>query len=184
MMHGPPSRGSKHFAVVTREKSLVSRSFLGLVATQLLGCANDNILRWLVIGIGKDFVEPSQVGWILTLGTATFVAPYLILAAPAGYLADRFSKRSVIVVCKAAEIFIMSLVIVGIVIGNIWFMLFVLGLMGAQCALFGPSKLGTIPEILDESRISAANGIIGLATVTATTVGTVVGSVLADVTGH
>ncbi len=183
MMHGPPSRGSKHFAVVPREKSLLSRSFIGLILTQLLGCANDNILRWLVIGIGKDFVEPSRVSWILTLGTATFVAPYLFLAAPAGYLADRFSKRTVIVTCKAAEIVIMSLVIVGIIIGNIWFMLFVLGLMGAQCALFGPSKLGTIPEILDASRISAANGIIGLATVFATTVGTVVGSVLADKTG-
>jgi acyl-[acyl-carrier-protein]-phospholipid O-acyltransferase/long-chain-fatty-acid--[acyl-carrier-protein] ligase len=184
MMHGgPPARGSKHFAVVPRENSLLSRSFLGLLLTQLLGCANDNILRWLVIGIGKDFVEPSRVGWILTLGTATFVAPYLFLAAPAGYLADRFSKRQVIVACKVAEIVIMSLVILGIILGNIWFMLFVLGLMGAQCALFGPSKLGSIPEMLDPSRISAANGLIGLATVFATTVGSVVGSVLADVTG-
>jgi acyl-[acyl-carrier-protein]-phospholipid O-acyltransferase/long-chain-fatty-acid--[acyl-carrier-protein] ligase len=184
MTHGLPARGSKHFAPTPRESSLVSRSFLGLLFTQFLGCANDNILRWLVIGIGKDFVEPSRVGWILTLGTATFVAPYLILAAPAGYLADRFSKRSVIVACKMAEIAIMALVIVGIVFGQIWFLLFVLGLMGAQCALFGPSKLGTIPEILDPTRISAANGVIGLATVLATTVGSVIGSVLADVTGE
>jgi acyl-[acyl-carrier-protein]-phospholipid O-acyltransferase/long-chain-fatty-acid--[acyl-carrier-protein] ligase len=183
MMHGPPARGSKHFAVVDRENSLVSRSFLGLLLTQFLGCANDNILRWLVIGIGKDFVEPSRVGWILMLGTATFVAPYLFLAAPAGYLADRFSKRNVIVVCKVAEIIIMALAIVGIIFGQLWFMLVVLGLMGAQCALFGPSKLGSIPEMLDASRISAANGIIGLATVFATTVGSVVGSILADVTG-
>ena len=62
-------------------------------------------------------------------------------------------------------------------------MLLVLGLMGAQAALFGPAKLGSIPEMVDESRISAANGLIGLTTVFATMVGTVVGSVLADVTG-
>lgn len=183
MYSGGPVQGSKHFAPVAREHSLVSRSFLGLLLTQFLGCANDNILRWLVIGIGKDFVEPKRVGWILMLGTATFVLPYILLAAPSGFLADRYSKRKVIVICKVAEIVIMGLAIVGILFGQIWFMLLVLGLMGAQAALFGPAKLGSIPEMLDGSRISAANGIIGLATVTATTVGSVVGSVLADVTG-
>ena len=35
--------------------------------------------------------------------------PYLLLAAPAGYLADRFSKREVIVNCKLAEIVIMAM---------------------------------------------------------------------------
>ncbi len=183
MFSGAPAQGSKYFAPVPREQSLVSRSFLGLLLTQLLGCANDNILRWLVIGIGKDFVEPKRVGWILMLGTATFVLPYILFAAPSGYLADRFSKRNVIVACKVAEIVIMCLAIVGILFGQIWFMLLVLGLMGAQAALFGPAKLGSIPEMLDSSRISAANGVIGLATVTATTFGSVIGSVLADVTG-
>jgi 1-acyl-sn-glycerol-3-phosphate acyltransferase len=183
MMSGPPSRGSKHFAVVPRERSLVSTSYLALLATQFLGCANDNILRWLVIGIGKDFVEPSRVGWILAVGTATFVAPYLLWAAPSGYFADRYSKRRVIVACKFAEIIIMALAVVGIVWGQIWFMLLVLGLLGSQAALFGPAKLGSIPEMLDGSRISAANGFVGLATVTATTFGSVLGSVLADLTG-
>ena len=90
-------------APVPRERSLLSRSFWGLLITQLLGAANDNILRWLVIGVGKQYVDKSQVGWILMAGTASFVLPYLLLAAPAGYLADRFSKRQVIVACKVAN---------------------------------------------------------------------------------
>ncbi len=40
-------------------------------------------------------------------GTVCLVLPYLLLAAPAGYLADRYPKRSVIVGCKLAEIVIM-----------------------------------------------------------------------------
>jgi acyl-[acyl-carrier-protein]-phospholipid O-acyltransferase/long-chain-fatty-acid--[acyl-carrier-protein] ligase len=49
--------------------------------------------------------------------------------------------------------------------------------------LFGPAKLGSIPEMLDSTRISAANGLIGLTTVLSTTIGAVVGSTLADNTG-
>ncbi|QDS98750.1 MFS transporter [Adhaeretor mobilis] len=182
-MAASPTAGSKHFAAVERDRSLLSPSFMGLLLTQLLGASNDNILRWLIIGVGKQHVEQSGVGMILAAGTVAFVLPYLLLAAPAGYLADRFSKRQVIVACKLAEMVIMALAVGAILVGEVWLLLAVLGLMGAQSALFGPSKLGSIPEMLDDSRISAANGLIGLTTVIATAVGSVVGSVLADVTG-
>jgi len=177
---GSSAAGSRQLIEVDREKSLLSRSFLGLALTQLLGAANDNILRWVVIGLGKNLVEESQVSWILAIGTAAFVVPYMVLAAPAGYLADRFGKRDVIVACKAAEIAIMALATVAILLQQVWLMLAVVAIMGGQSALFGPAKLGSIPEMLDDSRISAANGIIGLTTVIATTVGSGVGMTLAD----
>jgi acyl-[acyl-carrier-protein]-phospholipid O-acyltransferase/long-chain-fatty-acid--[acyl-carrier-protein] ligase len=183
MHSGPIASGSKHLAAVPRERSLVSKSFLGLLFTQFLGATNDNILRWLVIGIGKDY-PGVNVSNLLALGTAVFVLPYILLAAPAGYLADRFSKRQVIVLCKVGEGVIMALAVVAILAGHIWLMLVVLGLAGAQAALFGPAKLGSIPEMVDESRISAANGLIGLTTVFSTMVGTYAGSWLADRTGE
>jgi acyl-[acyl-carrier-protein]-phospholipid O-acyltransferase/long-chain-fatty-acid--[acyl-carrier-protein] ligase len=182
MTHGPPSRGNKHFEPVLREKSLISASFLGLLFTQFLGATNDNILRWLVIGIGKDYADV-DVNLLLGLGMGVFVLPYILLSAPAGYLADRFSKRQVIVLCKVGEIVIMTLAVAGILIGEIWFMMVVLGLAGAQAALFGPAKLGSIPEMVDETRISAANGLIGLTTVFSTMAGMFMGSWLADNTG-
>ena len=79
-----------------QQERLLSGSFLGLLFTQFLTAVNDNVFRWLVLGIGKDFVEPSEVGTILMLGTVLFVVPYLGLAAVAGYLADRFPKNQVI----------------------------------------------------------------------------------------
>ena len=168
---------------VSHERSLLSRSFLGLLFTQFLGATNDNILRWLVIGVGKQYVPRGQIGWILMAGTAAFVLPYILLAAPAGYLADRFSKNRVIVACKVAEIAIMVAAIVGILSGSVGLMFSVVALMGAQSALFGPSKLGSIPEMLDASKISAANGMIGLTTVLATTVGMALGNWLTSATG-
>jgi len=163
---------------------LASKSFLGLLVTQFLGATNDNIFRWLVIGIGKDFVEPHQVAGVLSAGLACFVLPYLLLAAPAGYLADRYSKRAVIVGCKVAEVAIMLLGVAAIWFGNVYLLFAVVALMGCQSALFGPSKLGSIPEILPAEKISAANGLVGLTTVMATVLGAAIGNLLADLTGY
>jgi acyl-[acyl-carrier-protein]-phospholipid O-acyltransferase/long-chain-fatty-acid--[acyl-carrier-protein] ligase len=171
-------------SVVQRDR-LMSLTFIGLLVTQFLGVTNDNMLRWLVIGIGKEYVPKDQISLVLAIGSGCFVLPYVLLAAPAGYLADRFGKRTVIVVCKIAEIVIMCGAVAAIVIGNAILLFAVVALMGCQAALFGPAKLGSIPEMLRANKISSANGLIGLATVVATVVGSTAGNWLSlpEVTG-
>lgn len=163
---------------------LLSPTFIGLLLTQFLGATNDNILRWLVIGLGKQYVAGDkldmEVSTVLAFGSGCFVLPYILLAAPAGYLADRFSKRSVIVSCKVAEIAIMGLAVLAVVIGSASLLFLVVALIGSQAALFGPAKLGSIPEMLRPSKISSANGLLGLTTVTAITIGTVIGNWLSS----
>ena len=48
----------------------ISRGFLPLVALRVLTVVNDNVLRWLAIGLGKKAVAESQVWLVLTIGTA------------------------------------------------------------------------------------------------------------------
>jgi len=67
---------------------LASRSFWGLLATQFLGALNDNMFRWLVVPIGKTMVGREHAAVALSAGLACFVLPYILLAAPAGYLAE------------------------------------------------------------------------------------------------
>ncbi len=185
-----PQSASASAATTTRPNDgIVSVSFIALLMTQLLTATNDNIFRWLAIGIGKDYVDQSQIGMVLMAGTACFVVPYLVLAAPAGYLADRFSKRNVIVGCKIAEIVIMTLGVTSIAIDvpptvNLVLLFTAVALMGAQSALFSPSKMGSIPELLRADKISVANGLFGLATVSATVIGMAVGSWLSEATGE
>lgn len=138
------------------------------------------LFRWLAIGVDKKMVANEEVALVLSGGMVCFVLPYLLLAAPAGYLADRFAKRKVIICCKAAEIVLVlagalalwreSLVGLGVV----------LVLLGCQSALYSPAKLGSIPEMLRADRISAANGLMGLVTVVGTVVGGALGNLLAD----
>lgn len=160
-----------------------SLGFQGLLWTNWLTAINDNIFRWFVIGVGKTFVTPDQYGQILLFGTGCFVLPYILFASPAGWLADRFSKRQVIVACKIAEIVIMTLGVLSLLCQSLVLLMGTVFLMGAQSALFAPSKVGTIPELLSEKQISAGNGIFNLATLSAVVIGMGVGGWLADHAG-
>lgn len=169
--------------------ALSSAGFLGLLATQFLTVTNDNIFRWLVIGIGKQHVPPEQHGAVLMAGTVCLVLPYLVLSAPAGYLADKFSKRSVILGCKLAEVVFMLVGVGAILAGNlpgttaVLLLMSTVALLGAQAAILSPSRAGSIPELVRPELISKANGLSTLLTVVATVVGMVVGNWLVDATG-
>ncbi len=158
-------------------------SFQSLLWTNWLTAINDNAFRWFVIGAGKTYVTPGNEGQILMLGTILFVVPYLLLAAPAGWLADRYSKRNVIVSCKVLEIVVMVIGICSLLLGSLQLLMVTVFLMGAQSALFSPAKIGTIPELLDESEISTGNGIFNLATLSAVIIGMGIGGWLADMAG-
>ncbi|QDT41471.1 Bifunctional protein Aas [Gimesia alba] len=159
--------------------TLNSPSFLALLATQFLGAMNDNMFRWFIIPIGKPIIGDAVA---LSLGLACFTLPYLLLASVAGYLADRFSKRTVIISCKVAEIIIMTLGILAIQVGNIYLLFFIVALMGCQSALFGPAKFGSIPEMLRDNRLSKGNGVMGLITVVSSALGFIAGNYLYHVT--
>ncbi len=151
-----------------------SRSFLGLLLTQFLGAWNDNMFRWLVVPVAQQDPRIGVAG-ALSLGLACFTLPYLLFATAAGYLADRFSKRAVIVICKVAEVLLMILGLAGLMWGNIYLLFAVVAMMGAQSALFAPSKFGAIPEILKVKYLSKGNGLMGLVTVIAAALGTISG---------
>lgn len=165
-------------------RTIWSTSFWGLLLTQFLTTANDNIFRWLVIGIGKDYVDSANAAYVLMAGTNCFILPYILLAAPSGYLADRYSKRRVITVLKFTEILIMVFAWGAIHLENLYLLFAVVTLMGIQAALFAPARLGAIPEILRSDQISMGNGLYAMVTMAAVLVGTGVGNVLADATGY
>ena len=152
-----------------------SRSFIGLVLTQLFGVFNDNMLRWFAVPAAQTVMDKDLS---LSVGLACFTVPYLLFAVPAGFVADRFSKRTVIVTCKVAEILIMAIAIWAVSTGSPYFLFGVVALAGTHSALFTPSKYGSIPELVSHENLSAANGWMGLTTVVASAAGFVAGYAL------
>lgn len=166
--------------------------FRPLLALRALTVVNDNVLRWLAIGLGKKAVSGGQVALVLTIGTAGFVLPFVLLAWLAGWVADRYPKRSVIVWCKLAEILIALAAAAAVAWGvrsggefaglpaGLWLLLATVIVIGCQAALLAPSVIGTIPETISAPKLSHANGLFALVTLAATLAGMAVGNWLAD----
>ncbi|MBC7354173.1 MAG: MFS transporter, partial [Thermogutta sp.] len=168
-----------------QKETLLTRSFIALLITQFTVTLNDNILRWLFIPIGKDLAQ-SQLGESADIaraaGSFIFLLPFILLAGWAGAAADRFSKRSVLVGAKVAEVIVILMAVASILMGNIWAMAVVLFLAGVHSTFFSPAKYGSIPEIVGPRAISAANGLIGLTTMIAVIVGGSLGNWLYSLT--
>ena len=168
--------------------------FASLLLLRLLTVVNDNLLRWLVIGLGKRAAGTAGTALVLTVGTAGFVLPFVVFAWLAGWLADRYPKRSVLVWCKAAEIAIVAAAAAAIAWGaaaggtwaglpaGLWLLLATLVVIGSQATLLAPAMLGTIPEAVPQARLASANGVFAMVTLAATLAGMAGGNWLADVT--
>jgi len=156
--------------------------FWSLIVTQFQGAFNDNGLKFLVIYMILAIVENKSTRDDLQFKVGIlFAAPFILFSMTAGYLADRYSKRTVTICTKFFEVGVMIFAIVALVQPNFKLALAAVFLISTQSAFFGPSKYGLLPEILPESKLSWGNGILELGTFLAIIVSTFGGAYLADV---
>ena len=159
-------------------------SFTYLNVTQFLGALNDNIYKLLIVYffIQLEGIEYSHQ--ILATTGATFVIPFLLFSAISGTLADRFSKRDVIVITKILELVIMGLAVCAFAFQSKWGSYAILFMLATQSAIFGPSKYGIVPELVASEKISKANGLMTSFTFLAIILGTFLASFLIQITGR
>jgi MFS family permease len=157
-------------------------SFWGMAATQFLGAFNDNLFKQLVLLLSIAAAGAADASDRQGLAMFVFALPFLTFTGYAGYLADRFSKRMIVVACKVAEIGVMALGAVAFAMfasdGKIWPLYTVLFLMGAHSAFFGPAKYGILPEMLRGTDLPRANGFLLMSTFLAIIFGTVIAGFL------
>jgi acyl-[acyl-carrier-protein]-phospholipid O-acyltransferase/long-chain-fatty-acid--[acyl-carrier-protein] ligase len=158
------------------------RGFWSLIATQFQGAFSDNALKWLVSFLLLDMglqQEKRDLLFVLVV-PLLFATPFLLFSMTGGFLADRFSKRSVTSGLKLLEIGVMIIALAGLAAVNLWIAAAALFLLSTQAALFGPSKYGLLPELLPENRLSWGNGVLELGTFLASITGTMAGGLLAS----
>jgi len=151
------------------------RGFWSLWTTQFQGAFSDNVFRFLVVFIGFAMLSEDDRKWLVPLATGLFTLPFVLFSMTGGWLADRFSKRTITIGTKGLEIAVMGAATVGLALHSLPMLLTTLFLMGAQSALFSPSKYGLLPELLPEERLSWGNGLIELGTMVAIITGAVAG---------
>ncbi|HEV2329546.1 MAG TPA: acyl-[ACP]--phospholipid O-acyltransferase [Verrucomicrobiae bacterium] len=166
---------------VTAQRAVPTRGFWSLFVTQFQGAFSDNLLKTLVVfmmlGMNVSLSEQHRISeWVAAL----FSLPFILFSMGGGYLADRYSKRSVMIGVKVFEIGVMALAFIGFILSNLWILLTCVFLMGVHSAIFGPSKYGSLPEQLPEKRLSWGNGLIELGTYMAIILGVVAAGELSD----
>jgi len=160
------------------------RALYFLNFTQFLGALNDNIFKLLIAYLLISIKGESQASSILSIAGIVFVVPFLLFSNAAGVLADKISKRNITVGTKVAEVLIMTIGVISISLKWEFGSYFLLFLMAAQSAVFGPSKFGIIPELVQEKYVSKANGLLASFTYLAIIFGTFLASFITDITNQ
>ena len=127
-----------------------------MAATYSLGVFNDNFFRQSAMMIAVTAGQKYMQGYLM----AIFALPYLLFAAPAGWLADRFPKHHVVIGAKVLELGAMICGAIGICTGNWAFILAMVFTMGLQSAMFSPSLNASIPELYPPHYVPTANAIL------------------------
>lgn len=162
---------------------LRQRRFAPFFWTQFAGAANDNLFKFAFTVM---VTYQLQVGWLppalagLVIG-ALFILPFLLFSATSGQLADKFDKRSLILLVKWLEIAIMVLAAVGFFGGNVPILLACTFLMGLHSTLFGPVKFAYLPQHLGERELTGGNGMVEMGTFVAILLGNVAGGLIVAV---
>ncbi|MCL2120612.1 MAG: MFS transporter, partial [Planctomycetaceae bacterium] len=172
----------------TAKTSCWTPGFIALLVTQFTVAMNDNVFRWLIIPIGKYYYKSTSGGedTIRMLGAVLLLVPFILFVSVAGFATDRFSRRSVMIWCKFAEMVLLGVAVLVIcflpadmgVMAKVAILLGLLFLLGTQSAFFSPSKYGVIPDLVPQNQISYANGILSMLTMIAIVSGQIVGGFL------
>jgi acyl-[acyl-carrier-protein]-phospholipid O-acyltransferase / long-chain-fatty-acid--[acyl-carrier-protein] ligase len=157
------------------------RGFWSLFTTQFQGAFSDNALKTLAVFMLVAMnVTPAERHRITELVGALFALPFILFSMAGGFLADRFSKRTISVAVKVFEIAVMLLALAGLIRESIPVLLVCVFLMGVHSAFFGPSKYGLLPELLPEKKLSWGNGLLEFGTYTAVILGIVAAGFMAE----
>lgn len=130
--------------------------FTAMAASYFLGTFNDNFYKQAVMLLA---VAAGQQG-LQGLAGAAFTIPFILFASPAGWFADRFPKRSVVIGAKSLELVAALVGALGIILGNLWLMVGMVGLMGTQSTFFSPALNGSIPELYPAGYVTKANAVL------------------------
>ncbi|HEX5413576.1 MAG TPA: acyl-[ACP]--phospholipid O-acyltransferase [Terriglobia bacterium] len=169
----PPVHGYSH--VLNRQ------GFAWLLAAQALAVFDDNTFKQLLFFYAAATVaDPAARSSIISLGTALYVLPYIILSAWAGQVADRFSKRRVIIALKIAESALLIYATIATYQGRIDAMLAALFLLGVHAAFLDPAKEGILPQMFPDDDLPRANGLMQLTVYSMIVLGPVAAGVLRD----
>ncbi len=165
---------------------LKERRFAPFFWTQFLGAANDNVFKNALV-IFAAFHAASlttlDASTLVNVAGAVFIAPFVLLSATSGQLADKYEKSRLIRWIKLFEIAIMTIGLAGFWQRDLVLLMSALALMGVHSTLFGPVKYAILPQHLKPEELVGGNGLVEMGTFVAILLGTIAGGLVVAIAG-
>ena len=159
---------------------LTKKRLLPLFTTQFFGAFNDNLFKTalsIIFGY-SGIVAQEHENLFINLAIALLILPLFLFSATAGTVADHYEKSRLIRIVKTAEVVIALLIALALYFRQVWMLLSVLFLLGAQSAFFSPLKFSILPQHLKETELIGGNAVVSMGTFVAILIGTMIGGIL------
>jgi acyl-[acyl-carrier-protein]-phospholipid O-acyltransferase/long-chain-fatty-acid--[acyl-carrier-protein] ligase len=130
-----------------------------VVAIQSQNALNDKIAQYVLLGLAQVIpaLTNSQREAYAHVGALLLALPLILFMPLAGWLADRFSKRSILLWCSIAQWAGMAAIAVSFYFDWFWAATFCFFILATQATIFSPAKGGIIKELVGEKQLSWAN---------------------------
>lgn len=103
---------------------------------------------------------------ILTaLVNALILIPFILLFSPAGFISDKYPKHKVMQYSAWAELIAVLVILFAYYQGWFWLAFAMTLVLGIQAAIYSPAKYGYIRELVGDSHLAGANGMVQALTI-------------------
>lgn len=136
---------------------------------------------WLaLVPLSLALQETTGSGIVVALLFVAIWSPSIVLAGPAGFIADRFDTRRVLLVVSLAQ----AVIAVGLAfVPGTAAILGLAALLGVGFAVAQPAEFALVPRVAGEARLAVANGRVETARYVGFTIGPLAGGLLAAAGG-
>ena len=133
------------------------RQWLGywsMIVQQTQNAFNDKAAQFILIPLG------GAVGYAVESAAGIMIAlPFVLFAPLAGWMSDRFSKRTVLLGSAIAQVIILALICGAVLWENMPLALVGFFLLATQAAFFSPAKFGINKELVGSKYLGFASGV-------------------------
>ncbi len=159
-----------------KEIKAARSKFIAMATTYCLGVLNDNYFKQAALLLAVT----AGMSHLQGIATALFALPFILCSSYAGWVADRYAKKNVVIASKGLECVAMLIGAAGIIFTNWPCILAMVFLMGLQSTFFSPALNGSIPELYPETYVAKANGTLKLVTTLAILAGIATAGITLD----
>lgn len=149
--------------------------FWSMIVQQTQNAFNDKMAQFILIPLGGavGFSVESLAGLMISL-------PFVMFAPLAGWLSDRFSKRTVIFLSAVLQLLVLVWICGALVLRNLPLALCGFFALAVQSAFFSPAKMGINKELVGSRHLGFATAIQQMTAMLAMLIGQIVAGKVFD----